>query len=54
MHLYIISVLPIEMLLSWHSYPWLFGEIGCKIAVMFSELVTIVSVATLSAFTVER
>ena len=48
------SVLPMEILLMWHKFPWPFGKVGCGIAVTFSELVTYVSVGTMFAFTIER
>ena len=50
----LLAVLSIEILVMWQSYPWYFGEIGCKIAVVFSELVSYVSVGTVFAFTIER
>ena len=48
------TVLPMEILLMWHKFPWPFGKVGCGIAVTFSELVTYVSVGTMFAFTIER
>ena len=48
------AVLPMEILLMWHKYPWHFGKVGCGIAVTLSELVTYVSVGTIFAFTIER
>ena len=48
------QVLPMDILLIWHRYPWVLGHVGCGVAVIFSELVTYVSVGTIFAFTFER
>ena len=48
------SVLPMEIVLIWHSYPWYLGRAGCVVAVILGELVTYLSVGTMIAFTVER
>ena len=49
-----ISVMPIEIFLIWHQYPWPFGNIGCGFITLASELVTNVSIITMIAFTIER
>ena len=49
-----ISVVPIEILLFWHHYPWPFGALGCALVGILSELVTYVSIITMISFTIER
>ena len=52
--LILFLVLPMEIVLIWHSYPWYLGRTGCVVAVILGELVTYLSVGTMIAFTVER
>ena len=49
-----ISVIPMEILLIWRAYPWPFGDFGCKMLTVASELVTHVSIFTMIVFTFER
>ena len=49
-----ISVIPMEITLFWSNYPIPFGEVGCDMAIVTSELVTYVSILTMVAFTLER
>lgn len=50
----IIYVIPMEILLIWRAYPWPFGDFGCKMLTVASELVTHVSIFTMIVFTFER
>jgi len=50
----IICVMPMEILLIWRAYPWPFGDPGCKLVTVASELVTHVSIFTMIVFTFER
>ncbi|KAM7355978.1 capability receptor isoform 2-T2 [Cochliomyia hominivorax] len=52
--IYLIFGLPIEVLLYWHQYPYLFGLPFCKVRAYISEASTYVSVLTIVAFSVER
>ena len=54
LHFFLLSVMPIEIFLIWHQYPWPFGNIGCGFITLASELVTHVSIITMIAFTIER
>ena len=51
---YILSVMPIELILMWQKYPWPFGQFGCRFATAISELVTHVTIIKIIIFTVER
>ena len=51
---FLLLVMPIEIFLIWHQYPWPFGNIGCGFITLASELVTHVSIITMIAFTIER
>ena len=48
------SVIPMEILLFWRNYPIPFGEVGCDLAIVISEMVNYVSILTMIAFTIER
>lgn len=43
-----------EIFLLWNQYPWPFGNFGCALFTLISELVTHVSIITMIAFTIER
>jgi len=43
-----------EIMLYWRNYPILFGEIGCDLGMVISELVNYVSILTMIALTIER
>ena len=53
-HHFFISVIPMEILLFWRNYPIPFGEVGCDLAIVISEMVNYVSILTMIAFTIER
>ena len=43
-----------EVTLFWRNYPIPFGDVGCNLAIVISELVTYVSILTMIGFTIER
>ena len=49
-----LVVIPMEITLFWQNYPIPFGQLGCDVAIVVSELVTYVSILTMIAFTIER
>ena len=51
---YSFLVIPMEIVLYWRNYPILFGEIGCDLGMVISELVNYVSILTMIALTIER
>ncbi|XP_065361469.1 neuropeptides capa receptor [Calliphora vicina] len=52
--IYLTLGLPMEVILYWHQYPYLFGLTFCKARAYISEASTYVSVLTIVAFSVER
>ena len=51
---FVFAVMPVEAMLLWRAYPWPFGDLGCKLVTVASELVTHVSIFTMIVFTFER
>lgn len=52
--LYLLFGLPFEIHMFWYNYPWLFGEIFCKVKSLISEACSYASVLTIVAFSMER
>ena len=52
--LLIILVIPLELTMIWKSYPWPFGDFGCDLATVISELASHVLIVTMIAFSIER
>ena len=50
----IILVIPLELTMIWKSYPWPFGDFGCDLATVISELASHVLIVTMIAFSIER
>ncbi|XP_066999974.2 neuropeptides capa receptor-like [Anabrus simplex] len=46
--------LPNDLSVYWQQYPWLLGEILCKIRAVVSEMMSYTSVLTIVAFSIER
>lgn len=48
------AAIPLELIVMWHPYPWLFGQVGCHVSVIFGESASYISVLIMIAFTFER
>ena len=47
-------VIPLELTMTWKSYPWPLGDIGCDLATVISELASHVLIVTMISFSIER
>ena len=51
---FLFEGLPPEMYTIWQAYPWIFGEPFCVFKTFLSEMTSLASVFTITAFTAER
>ena len=47
-------MLPGELYVMWHQYPWPFGELACDARNVVNEAIMNTSILTIVAFTIER
>ena len=50
----IVAVLPGELYVMWHQYPWPLGELACDAKNVVNEAIMNTSILTIVAFTIER